>query len=97
MASLVGIVTVLRAEKFRVCISAGATSRMFLEPIHNSVNWILQVKRPGLRDVSQTTHLHLVPRLISGTVPCLPVYVFMICTGTNLLFPNFDNERQEFC
>jgi hypothetical protein len=43
------------------------------------------VKRPG-REVA--THLHLVSRLrMSVTIPLLPIYFFIACTGSlSLLF-----------
>jgi len=44
---------------------------------------------PGVdnQGMTLTTHFHLVPTLrMSGTIPLLPLYAFMVWTGTTLLF-----------
>ena len=47
--------------------------------------WLGLVKQPG---VKLTALLILVPRLrMSRTIPLLPVYAFMTCTGTLYLLP----------
>ena len=68
--------------------------RQKLLPTEPPIQWVLGLSFPRGWDMRLTTGLYLLPRLMSGTVPLLPLYAFMVCTGMTLPLPTGGQAEQ---
>jgi len=85
----VGIVTVLRAGRCGVRVSAGWSYAYLLQNrldrLWSPHSLLFSVYQGSFRIVKLTVYPHLAPRLgVNGAGPLLPQYAFMAWTGTSL-------------